>query len=41
MATSNPLRDQKDNFELELSRVREKIKTKCVELTVCLKGRES
>ena len=41
MATANPLRDQKDNFELELSRVREKIKTKFVELIDCLKAREN
>ena len=39
MATSNPLRE--DNYELELSRVREKIKTKFVELIDCLKARES
>ena len=39
MATVNPLRE--DNYELELSRVREKIKTKFVELIDCLKARES
>ena len=39
MATVNPLRG--DNYELELSRVREKIKTKFVELIDCLKARES
>ena len=39
MATSNPLRE--DKYELELSRVREKIKTKFVELIDCLKARES
>ena len=39
MATANPLRE--DNYELELSRVREKIKTKFVELIDCLKVRES
>ena len=39
MATSNPLRE--DNYELELSRVREKIKSKFVELIDCLKARES
>ena len=39
MATANPLRE--DNYELELSRVREKIKTKFVELIDCLKARES
>ena len=39
MATANPLRG--DNYELELSRVREKIKTKFVELIDCLKARES
>ena len=39
MATSNPLME--DNYELELSRVREKIKTKFVELIDCLKARES
>ena len=39
MATANPLRE--DSNELELSRVREKIKTKFVELIDCLKARES
>ena len=39
MATANPLME--DNYELELSRVREKIKTKFVELVDCLKARES
>ena len=39
MATANPLRE--DNYELELSRVREKIKTKFFELIDCLKARES
>ena len=39
MATANPLRD--DNYELELSRMRENIKTKFVELIDCLKARES
>ena len=39
MATANPLRD--DNYELQLSRVRENIKTKFVELIDCLKARES
>ena len=39
MATANPLRE--DNYELELIRVREKIKTKFVELIDCLKARES
>ena len=39
MATANPLRE--DNYELELSRVRENIKTKFVELINCLKARES
>ena len=38
MATANPLRE--DNYELELSRVRENIKTKFVELIDCLKARE-
>ena len=37
MATANPLKE--DNYELELSRVREKIKTKFVELIDCLKAR--
>ena len=41
MATANPLRDQEDNYELELIRVREKIKTKFVELIECLKAREN
>ena len=39
MATANPLIE--DNYALELSRVREKIKTKFVELIDCLKARES
>ena len=39
MATANPLRE--DNYKLKLSRVREKIKTKFVELIDCLKARES
>ena len=39
MATANPLRE--DNYELELSRVREKIKTKFLKLIDCLKARES
>ena len=39
MATANPLRE--DKYELELSRVRKKIKTKFVELIDCLKARES
>ena len=39
MATANPLRE--DNYELELNRVREKIKTKFVELIDSLKARES
>ena len=38
MATANPLME--DNYELELSRVREKIKSKFVELIDCLKARE-
>ena len=38
MATANPLTE--DNYEFELSRVREKIKTKFVELIDCLKARE-
>ena len=39
MATANPLRE--DNYEVELSRVRENIKTKFVELIDCLKARKS
>ena len=39
MATANPLRE--DNYVLELSRVREKIKTEFIELIDCLKTRES
>ena len=39
MATANPMRE--DNYELELSRLRENIKTKFVELIDCLKARES
>ena len=39
MATAYPLRE--DNFELELSRVREKIQTRFTELTNCLEAREN
>ena len=39
MATANPLSE--DNYELELSRVRDKIKTTFVEIIDCLKARES
>ena len=39
MATANPLREDKN--ELELSRVRENIKTEFVGLIDCLKARES
>ena len=39
MATANPLIE--DNYELELYRTREKIKTKFVELIDCLKAREN
>ena len=39
MATANPLIE--DNYELELIRVRENIKTEFVELIDCLKARES
>ena len=39
MATANPLGE--DNYELELIRMREKIKTKFVELIDCLKAREN
>ena len=39
MATANPLIE--DNYELELSRMREKIKAKFVELIDCLKAREN
>ena len=39
MATANPLVE--NNYELELSRVREKIKTKFVELIDCLNVREN
>ena len=39
MATANPLGE--DNYELELSRVREKIKNTFVELIDYLKARES
>ena len=41
MAVANPLGDRKDNCELELSRVREKIESIFVELLDCLKARES
>ena len=43
MATDNPLISEKreDNYELELIREREKIKSKFVELIDCLKARES
>ena len=39
MATANPMRE--DNYELELNRMRENIKTKFVELIDCLKARGS
>ena len=39
MATANPLGE--DNYELELSLVREKIKTEFIELIDCLKARGS
>ena len=39
MAVANPLRE--DNYELQLSRMRENIKTKFVELIDCLKARGS
>ena len=43
MATAYPIEaeNREDNYELELSRVREKIKTKFIELIDCLKARES
>ena len=42
MATAYPIEaGNKDNYELELNRMREKIKTKFVELIDCLKARES
>ena len=43
MATAYSIKTEngKDNYELELSRVREKIKTKFAELIDCLKARES
>ena len=42
MATAYPIEaGNKDNYEFELGRVREKIKTKFVELIDCLKARES
>ena len=42
MATAYPIEaGNEDNYELELNRVREKIKSKFVELTDCLKARES
>ena len=43
MATNIPLisEEREDNYELELSRVREKIETKFAELIDCLKARES
>ena len=42
MATDNPLISEKreDNYELELSRVREKIKNKFADLNDCLKARK-
>ena len=39
MATANPVIE--DNYELELSRVRDRIKSKFVELIDCLKARET
>ena len=42
MATAYPIEAGiKDNYELDLSRVRENIKTKFVEIIDCLKARES
>ena len=42
MATNIPLiSEERDNYQLELSRVRERIKSKFVEFTDCLKARES
>ena len=42
MATAYPIEaGNEDNYEVELSRVRENIKTKFVELIDCLKARES
>ena len=43
MATNIPLisGEREDNYELELNRVKEKIKSKFVELIECLKARES
>ena len=42
MATNIPLMsEERDNYQLELSRVRERIKSKFVEITDCLKARES
>ena len=42
MATAYPIEaGNKDNYELELNRMRENIKTKFVELIDCLKARES
>ena len=42
MATAYPIEaGNKDNYELEMNRVREKIKTKFVEFIDCLKARES
>ena len=40
-AYSSKTENGKDKYELELSRVREKIKTKFVVLVDCLKARES
>ena len=42
MATNIPLiSEERDNYQFELSRVRERIKNKFVEFTDCLKARES
>ena len=42
MATTTPTEgDNQDNYELELNRVREKVKTKFAELADCLKAREN
>ena len=42
MATNIPLiSGERDNYQFELSQVREKIKSKSVEFTDCLKARES
>ena len=40
MATTTPLENREDNFELELSRVRKEIESVFIELIDCLESRK-